>query len=402
MPCLALLCLATLAVQEQLVHVGFVQGVSCRSSQQGQQEADPEVEARRLTSVITIANSAEKLMKILNLAMDEPIFNFIHASAAYAQLVTLKRWKLLRKRDWDSPVLLRLHTRVENMILNDQWNPQASANVLWSITQLSDRFSIPSQLLAALVKSVPTKVKDMNAQGISKIFWASAKAKDVAPVMLEMVPSIVAQIPKRAKDMGAQALSNCLFACALLKDEVPKVLDSLPAVVGEIPAKFKNMTPQEMSNSLEALVLLHDSIPDEGSGSWTDDSLENIVRCAARRFKRLLPRLRGKDFTIAVPVAIWACARLRLYDEEFLASVAEHFTMFFAAAHFGSYEQQVSTRLPNFSLCALSWSYQVFSAQDDFHGFDKLLMSEVRERGFNEADVQSCQRGHLRWNHAKL
>ena len=402
MPCLALLCLATLVVQEQLVHVGFVQGVSCRSSQQGQQEADPEVEARRLTSVITIANSAEKLMKILNLAMDEPIFNFIHASAAYAQLVTLERWKLLRKRDWDSPVLLRLHTRVENMILNDQWNPQASANVLWSITQLSDRFSIPSQLLAALVKSVPTKVKDMNAQGISKIFWASAKAKDVAPVMLEMVPSIVAQIPKRAKDMGAQALSNCLFACALLKDEVPKVLDSLPAVVGEIPAKFKNMTPQEMSNSLEALVLLHDSIPDEGSGSWTDDSLENIVRCAARRFKRLLPRLRGKDFTIAVPVAIWACARLRLYDEEFLASVAEHFTMFFAAAHFGSYEQQVSTRLPNFSLCALSWSYQVFSAQNDFHGFDKLLMSEVRERGFNEADVQRCQRGHLRWNHAKL
>ena len=50
---------------------------------------------------------------------------------AYAQLVTFKRRRCLQQEDWDSPVLLRLHSRVEDMVLKGQLGARQTANVLW-------------------------------------------------------------------------------------------------------------------------------------------------------------------------------------------------------------------------------------------------------------------------------
>ena len=387
-----------------------------------QEDADEKREVKRLTSRMKKAPSAKELVKVLDAAMDGLYFDFIHASAAYTQLVALKRRQCLEQTDWKSPALLRLHAQVEDMALQDQLNAQASANVLWSLAQLSERFSVPTQLLAALVKSVPTKVKGMNAQGISNIFWASAKVKDVAPVMLEMVPAIVAQIPKKAKDMDAQGLSNCLwasaqlkdvapdvleavpaivtqipgkaqdmipqhlsnclFACAQLKDEVLKVVEIVPAIVGEISLKISDMSPQQLSNSLEALVLLHDSVPEVEVFLKDGGSMDDIMRSAAARLNTLLPRIRGKDFSFTVPVVVWACAMAEMYDDELLDSVA---------TRLGS--RTKLSALPDFGVCALSWSYQVLDTDDDFEDFKALLMSETKKRGFSEAIVQSCPLG---------
>ena len=252
---LVLLCLAGLVAWD--LRQSFVQGLSWQwHGPEGQvrerlsqncalsgKAEDEQAEARKLTSSLKKA-TAKKLIEILDEAVDEPIFNFIHASAAYTQLVTLKRRKGVQKRDWEHPVLLRLHARVEDMALQGQLNAQASANVLWSIAQLSDRFSVPTKLLIALVKSMPTKVKGMDEQNFSNSLWASAQLKDVAPAVLEAVPAIVAQIPNKAKDMKPQALSNCLWASAQLKDVAPAVLEAVPAIVSQIPNKAKDMIPQ--------------------------------------------------------------------------------------------------------------------------------------------------------------
>ena len=474
-PCL-LLCAASLVVHQ----LNFVQGVAWdgtraaqrqvaqRFSQKGQQapgelNADGKVEARRLTSSIKKAYSAVKLIEVLDGAVDGPIFNFFHASAAYTQLARLKRKRDLQQRDWDSPVLLRLHTRVEHMMGEDQLEARALANVLWSIVQLANQLNIPTQLLAALVKSLPAKVKGMDEQNLSNSLWACAKLKEVAfaSTVLEIVPAIVAQIPKRAKDMVPQHLSNCLWACAKLKDvapdvleavpsivaqiperatdmvpqglsnclwasaqlkdvaphvldavpaiavqipnkakdmkpqelsncllaatqlkkEVPQVLDIILAIVGEIPVKSKDMSPQDLSNSLEALGLLRDSVPEVGG-------VDEILRSAAARLNSLLPGLRGKDLSFAVPVVIWACSKAGVYDGELLGAVARRL---------GS--RSKLSALPDFGVCALSWSYQVLDTDGDFEDFKTLLMSETEKRGFSEADVQSCPLGRSGWNY---
>eukprot|EP00435_Cladocopium_sp_Y103_P047612 s243_g14.t1 len=437
-PCL-LLCLAWLVLFDALRQLSFVHGtrpsqrqVTQRCSQKGrqlpvEQDEDSDAEARRLTSNLKKAYSAEKLIEVLDGAVDGPIFNFFHASASYTQLVRLKRKRDLQQKDWDSPVLLKLHARVEDIVLQDQLPAREMANVLWSIAQLSDRFSIPTQLLFALSKSVPTKVqgmdeqnlsnslwacaklkevapevlkavpaivaqipnraKDMVPQHLSNCLWASAQLKDVAPFVLEAVPAIVAQIPDRAKDMVPQALSNCLLACAQLKDEVPKVLDIVPAIFGEIPVKLQNMKPQEMSNSLEALVLLRDSVPEVAGFLSAGGGMDDILRSAAKRLNCLLPRVEGKDLSMAVPVIVWACAKAQVYDGELLVSVS----------------RQLDTKLSSlrgFNLCAVSWSYQVLDAEDVFEDFKTLLMSEAGRRGFSEADVESCQCGRFQWNQA--
>eukprot|EP00435_Cladocopium_sp_Y103_P051462 s243_g16.t1 len=375
----------------------------------------------------------------------------------------------LQQKDWASPVLLRLHARVEEMAAQDQLNPQASANVLWSIAQLSDRFRIPTKLLIALVKSLPTKVKGMNPQELSNCMWACAKLKEIAPDVLEAVPAIVAEIPRRAKnmvpqalsncfwaaaqlkdvapgvlegvpsiaaqileratdmvpqalsnclwasaklkdakdvaphvldavraivaqipdkakDMKPQELSNCLWACAQLKDELSEVLDIVPAIVAEIPPKIKGMNGQDLSNTVEALVLLRDSVPEVAGFLVAGGSMDDILRSAAARLNTLLPRLRGKDLSFAVPVVVWACAKAEVYDGEFLGSVARRL---------GSRSKLSS--LPDFGVRALSWSYQVLDTEDDFEDFKTLLMSETEKRGFSEADVQSCQFGRSDW-----
>lgn len=332
---------------------------------------------------------------------------------------------------WDSAVIMMLHARVQDMVLQDQLNAQASVSVLWSIAKLSDRFSIPSELLAALVKYLPTKMAAMNPRDLSNCFlacaklreatpvvldivpviasgivektgginpqdvsnnlWVSARLKDVGPEVLRVVPAMAAQIPDKVKDMVPQGLANCLWACAELKNAAPVALKVVPDILAEVPVKISEMKPQELSNTLEALVFLQSSVPEvaefvAGAGSKT------ILRCAATRISILLPRLKGKDLSIAVPAAVWACAKAGVHHSELLASVAQHF---------GSQTNKLQ-KLPNFALCALSWSYGVLDATDDFQDFQKLLISETRTRGFSEADVKSCELGHLQWNHAKL
>eukprot|EP00435_Cladocopium_sp_Y103_P043512 s243_g12.t1 len=266
--------------------------------------------------------------------------------------------------------------------------PRQSSNVLWSIAQLSDRFSIPTKLVIALVKSFPTKVKGMDAQQLSNCLWACAKLKEVAPEVSKVVPAIVAQIPKRAKGMVPQALSNCLWAAAQLKDEVPSVFEAVPAIVGDISLKINDMAPQALSNSLEALVLLSDAVPQVEGFLASGGGMDDILRSAAKHLHTLLPRLNGKDFSFAVPVVVWACAKAEVYDGELLASVARCL---------GSSSKL--SALPGFGVCALSWSYQVLDPEDDFEDVKTLLMSETEERGFSEADVQSCRLGRSGWNY---
>ena len=361
-PCL-LLCAAWLVVFDALHRLSFVQGVALhgtraaqrqvaqRFSQKGQQargelNADGKVEARRLTSSIKKAYSAVKLIEVLDGAVDGPIFNFFHASAAYTQLARLKRKRDLQQRDWDSPVLLRLHTRVEHMMGEDQLEARALANVLWSIARLANQLSIPTQLLAALVKSLPAKVKGMDEQNLSNSLWACAKLKEVAfaSTVLEIVPAIVAQIPKNANDMVPLALSNCLWASAQLKDEVPKVVEIVPAIVREISLKINDMVPQQLSNSVEALVLsfFKTQLLKLKAFSQLVDGGNDILSSAAARLNTLLPRL-GKDFRFTVPVVACACAKAEVYDGELLASVARRL---------GS--RSKLSALPDFGICALS------------------------------------------------
>ena len=369
--------------------------VSMRSARKGQAdsgqpEANSKAEAQQFTVAVKTAPTAENLIKTLDWVVDGQIFDYILASASYTQLVTLKRRRVLQQSDLDSPVVHRLHTRVQEMVLADQLNAQASSNILWSLAQLSDRFSIPTQLLDALVKSVPTKVRGMDEQGLSNSLWACARLKDFTSAVLGVVPAIAAQIPNKAKDMAAQALSNCLWACLLLKDEASTVRDLVPAIVAEVPNQIKNMKPQALSNSLEALVPLQEALPEVAHFLNDGSRKPGIVRSAAAHLNSLLPNLGGNDLNIAVPAVVWACAKVGVHDDGLLASVAERL---------GS-RTKVS-ELKDFGLSALYWSYQVLDAEDDFVDFRKLLKSEISRRRFSEADVESSKRGYLKWNRAK-
>ncbi len=220
------------------------------------------VEAKRLTVRMKEAKSAEEFVNVLEPAVDLPIFNYFHASASYHRLAMWKRRGELLAGDKTNHLLDRLNGRVKKMIAEDELNPQACANILWSVAHLSDALAHALDIVPAMASQVPLKAKDMIPQHLSNILWAAANLKDDAPEVLSIVPAMASQIPLKAEDMKPQELSNVLWASANLKDDAPDVLSIVPAMAAEIPLKAKDMKPQELSNVLWASANLKDDAPD--------------------------------------------------------------------------------------------------------------------------------------------
>ena len=385
--------------------------------------------AQKLTSKMKQAKSAAELLGLLDGVVDGPVFNHFHASAAYHSLAT---WKIgLTPSEKASPVLPRLAARVQDMTLKSQLEPRGVANVLWSLGQRFAGLGAPKGLLMALVKSMSEKAAGMNAQDLSNSLWACVQLKGVVPEVLDMVQEIVPRISVRAKDMIPQHLSNTLWAAAQLKDSVPSVRKMVPSIVAQIPDKASGMIPQHLSNSmlaatrlkddtpevlqmvpallveirrkkasffardfsdcLEAHILLQDSVPEAANCLAAAPGTKNdFLGFAAGRFSTLIESLNGKDLHLAVPVVVWACARVNLHHYELLASIVKRM------------ESGGTVRaLPDWGLCALLWSYDVLGPDAEFTNFKHKLNSERVRRGLSESDVSESRLGYFKWNQGR-
>ena len=390
-------------------------------------DSNPDAAARKLTSQMKEdVKSAAELLDLLDGAVDDQMFNYFHASAAYHSLAT--KWRGgLTQSDKASSVLLRLAARVQKMTEEGQVGPQAVANVLYSLGKLSDDLEVPEGLLTALVKSLGEKASGMKPQELSNCLLACVPLKRVAPQVLTVLPELAAQISNKAKDMVPQALSNSLWAsaqlkedashedvaqlvtalvrqinitvkdmipqalsnslwaAARLKDDAPEVLQMVPALLLEIPGKQADFKSQEICNCLEALVLLRDSVRE------VEDFLKNdFMGFTASRFSTLLPTLKGKSLQFGIPVVVWACARVNFYHEKLLVSVVDRLK-----------SARALKPLPDWGLCALQWSYDVLDPDGRFANFNDALESERLYRGLSDSDVSESQSGYFDWNRAK-
>ena len=383
--------------------------------------------ARILTSKIKQAKSAAELLDLLDEAVDGPIFNHFHASAAYTSLATWKRKDGLTPSDKESPVLPRLAARVQTMTEKGQVEPRTVANVLSSLGKLPHGRDIFKGLLMALVKSlgekasgmnaqelsnsllacvqlkgvapqvfaalpelaaqISMKAKDMKPQELSSSLRASACLKDVAPNVKEIVPALVTQINVKARDMIPQQLSNSLWSATRLKDDAPEVLQMVPALVKEIPRNQEDFSSRQICNCLEALVLLWNSVPEVTSLLRArPDSKNDFVGFAAWHFVAFLPTLKRKSLQFDVPVVVWACASTMRYGLDSLE--------LFASVEKRLKSGYVLRTLPDRGLCRLVWSYNHLHSVF-FYQLPAELESERVRRGLSDADVSESAFGYF-------
>eukprot|EP00438_Fugacium_kawagutii_P021953 Skav208049 [mRNA] locus=scaffold1124:62022:73341:- [translate_table: standard] len=317
-----LLGLLSLVTCGELGWLSFVQGsIACngqrdskrqlmeRFSRRGR-DAFVKDDARALSVERTLriknAKSAKQLVEVLDDILDGP-FDFYQASSAYHSLATWKKRRELQSSDWDGPVIERLHARVQGLVLQDGLGARESANILWSFATLSDRFSIPAELLDALVKSMHAKAMGMNQQELSNCLWASAYLKNVAPLAVEMVRALSAQIIDTAKSMNPQGVSNCFWASAQLKDVAPEVLEVVPAIAAQIPDKVRDMIPQQLSNCLWASAQLKAVKP------GVLKVVPAIVLQIPEKAKDMIPQHLSN--------CLWACAQLKELAPDVLEAV---------------------------------------------------------------------------------
>ena len=338
--------------------------------------------ARTLTLKIKQAKSATELLDLLDGVVDDPIFNYFHASAAYSNLAEWRQRFTPSERA--SSVLQRLAARVQNIVEEGLVGPRAVANVLYCLGKLSDRLEIPRGLLMALVRYLGEKASGMDPQGLSNSLLACVQLKGVAPEVLTALPKLAAEIAIKAKDMIPQHISNSLWAATRLKDDAPEVLQMVPALLVEIPRIQADLNSQVICNCLEALVILQDSVPEVGSFlAAPRNSKNDFVGFTASRFSTLLPTLKGNDLKLAVPSVVWACAKVNFYHEELLVSVAHSLKS-------GGTLQT----LTDWSLCAMLWSFDVLDPDDQFADFKNALESERVRRGLSDSDVSNSQSGN--------
>ena len=233
-------------------------------------------------------------------------------------------------------------------------------------------------MVPTLAARVTIIAKDMNAQAVSNSLWAAGTLKEAAPDVLKMVPTLAAQVPLIAKDMNARATSNSLWAAATSKEAAPDVLKMVPTLANQLPGILKHMNAQDVSNTLVALVLLQGSVPKV-------DALilqHNFAMKAAKQFAKHAPKMEDADLHLAVPSVVWACAKVGVHHDELLTAVSQLF---------GS--QKKCSKLNDWSVCALRWSYQVSDPEKRFKDFAKTLKTVIRSRGLSESDVQNSQHG---------
>ncbi|CAK9044085.1 unnamed protein product [Durusdinium trenchii] len=411
----------TMKVRERL-------GSLSRPKSKNQKPDDLKDEVRQLNSRLKQAGSEAELIGILEEKVDAPFFDPIHASTAFHKLATFKQTEGSLPICAVNPAFLRLNARMKDFLKQNQVKSWASANLLWAIAILGNELSIVVSLLPNLVKSfgarasgmteqelsncllsaarlklkgvapeeamniaavladrIPGKADGMNAQELSNCLWACANLIDVAPdAVAIIVPAVCDQIPGKVSDMIPQHVSNCLWAAGQLKDVArDDAVKIVPVLLAELPSKAKAMGPQNFANSLQGLVFLEDFAPEVGSRLTAPaGSKERFLRLAASHITEMLPRLKGSDLYLAVPVVVWACAKSGLSSQTLLTAVAQRF---------GSNGQ--SSRLPDWDLCALTWSYQTLDQTGRFGGFQQALRAEVVRRGLSDSDVERSKDG---------
>ena len=91
----------------------------------GNEGDDPRI----LTSKIKKAETASELLSVLDSAVDSPIFNHIHASAACTSLAAFKAKRKLQAVDTTSPVIQRLVKSIHALIKADGADARVLANI---------------------------------------------------------------------------------------------------------------------------------------------------------------------------------------------------------------------------------------------------------------------------------
>ena len=248
----------------------------------------------------------------------------------------------------------------------------------WAAATLKEAAPDVLKGVPALVAQVPRIAKDMKAQEVSNSLWATATLKEDVPDVLNGVPTLVAQVPAVAKDMNAQCASNSLWAAATLKEAAPDILKGVPAFVAQVRVIAKDMKAQEVANSLFALVLLSDSVAEVESIL----SQGNFVLAAVERFCGLFPKMTETDFRLAVPVVVWACARMGVHHDQLLAAVSQHFR-----------SAKKCSSLTDWGLCALKWSYDELDSKQLYKDLRKSLKTNLRRRNLYQEDVHNSEYG---------
>ena len=319
-----------------------------------------------------------------------------------------------------APLLSAANTTASDM------NAQGVANSIWAVVKLVTSDSNCQALLTvlpALAKRVPAVVAEMKAQEVSNVMWAVAKLATTnanSEALLNMLPALASRVPAVVSEMKAQEVSNIIWAITKLartRGDAEAMMGLLPVLAGRIPEVVARMKAQEVSNLIWATGQL--SVVPSHSAMMQD--LRKVLPVVVAQAGEVLAAAKPQELAnsclglalsnyydaaffeavaakVVNEVAEWKPAGARLdLPEVFFA-----FAKLEAAGHegmLGVAAQKLTplSRISDWGLCVLSWSYQQMDRSGNFLFFRQSLGSEVDRRNLSEADVKRSCLGPEAW-----
>ncbi|CAE8689216.1 unnamed protein product [Polarella glacialis] len=378
--------------------------------------ADP----RRLTRDLSGATSALEVLSVLEVELENPIFNEVHVATAFHRLARFSSSftpSMVASQEFQG-----LQTRLIDMMERDYLGPHAVANILWAVANLQSQVPQLKELLPKLIENASYRAASMTEQAVANTMWASASLSLDSTQLQAFLPQISERLVDRADELNAQGIANCIWASARLKTDTLEFPDEIViSVLAEMAReKLEDFKAQEISNIVWSAAILREVAPELLAGLAQGDVLHDLAKrsmslmqtfgpqsianaawgfafcgCndtefmsdAASHFVRLMPRMVRQVLAKSAPMMLNAFALLGIRNSYLLAVIATEFP-------------PLLKRTTDWGLGSLTWSYSKLDRGRLFASFQDQLAKEARRRGFSDEDVESCQLGPRDWNRA--
>jgi len=370
------------------------------------------VDPKRLTEELNQANSALKVLRMLEQEINNPIFNDIHAAAAFRSLARFR--SKLTPAAKARPILRTLARRFKRLMESRDVGSGPCAKVFWSITALRSDVPEFKSILPQLIQTAKLTVVDMGPPELVNILWAcatlsldDAQLDDLLQVLMERILDVASSLTAkqivqaiwaitclrwlapeskegltvlatlaeiRLEEFKIQDISSIVWCAGILKHEAYELFELLPTLSKRAINFMGSMKSQQLRNICVGLAL----------ADVTDHA---FMGAAAQRMVELLPKLQGKDrkdLILSASMTLWAFAKLGICKHELLQTVED-------------VAPKVLRRMSNWDVCALGWSYGRLSAEGTYSEIKSRISQELSHRGLSDADVDKSSLGSPSW-----
>ena len=340
--------------------------------------------AKKITSRIKQAVSASEVLGVIQEEHQNPAMDLIAICAAWTQLAGVQR--SINQDVVESSYLSSLLDLSHQLLESPVGQVREVTGIFLKAAKLPDRLSYRIETLwTSLARSVQVIVNELDAQGVANVIYAIATLPTdgaASTAVVDLLPALARRVPAVAPKMTEQAVANVVWATGQFSANPSHYAISrglrelLPSLVAQASVVLPTAKPQGLANTCWGLAL---------SGYYDANYFQSVAEKVQDESEGWKPAGAQLD----LPSVLCSFGRLKAIGHEDMLAVAANKL------------SPMISRINDWGLCALAWSYQQLDVDDSFLDFRQGLQEEVARRHLSETSLERSRLGPENWRQVR-